>query len=398
MIFPVESLVLEHREVGLVIAVLIGFGFGFVLERAGFGRAPKLAAQFYFRDMTVFKVMFTAIVTAMLGVLLLSGLGLTDLRVIASTAVSWTYIWPMLVGGFLLGVGFIISGYCPGTSLVAAASGHVDGAMTVAGVVVGSVLYGEFFPLIKSFHESGNLGTLLLPDLLGLPPQVVGLLVTAMAIGCFIGAEKVERIFAARDGRAGGVSAAPGRVRRLAFAGLATFSILALLTLAFSASTPAEASRAAEPITAAELAQRVLSEPWKLRVLDLRSSESYAAARIPGSESVSREELADLGLAYAPGVRDLVLVAEGDLGEVPAAALAYPGRVLVLQGGFRAWKEYALSPPPPPPADATAQALEEWRLRAGIHAALTGVKQAPPPARPARKFVPRKKKKSGGCS
>ena len=34
----------------------------FLLERAGFGRADKLAAQFYLRDLTVFKVMFSAIV------------------------------------------------------------------------------------------------------------------------------------------------------------------------------------------------------------------------------------------------------------------------------------------------------------------------------------------------
>ena len=65
MIFPFESLMDMYREFGLVGAVVIGFFFGFVLERAGFGRATTLAAQFYLTDMTVFKVMFSAIVTAM---------------------------------------------------------------------------------------------------------------------------------------------------------------------------------------------------------------------------------------------------------------------------------------------------------------------------------------------
>ncbi len=63
---------------------------------------------------------------------------------------SWwsasTFLWPMLVGGLLLGVGFIISGYCPGTSLVAAASGAVDGMLAFVGVVIGSVLFGMAYP------------------------------------------------------------------------------------------------------------------------------------------------------------------------------------------------------------------------------------------------------------
>src|SRR5512140_2088155 len=111
MTFPFESLANGSRELGLVVAVLIGVGFGFVLERAGFGRATKLAAQFYLHDMTVFKVMFSAIVTAMLGLVIASGLGLANLFEISQSIASWTWIWPMLVGGLLLGVGFIVSGY-----------------------------------------------------------------------------------------------------------------------------------------------------------------------------------------------------------------------------------------------------------------------------------------------
>ena len=106
--FPFWSLSGDLRELGLVVGVLIGFGFGFVLERAGFGRAQKLAAQFYGSDMTVFKVMFSAIVTAMLGTVVLSGLGLLDLRAVEFNYP--TFLWPMIAGGLLLGVGFIVSG------------------------------------------------------------------------------------------------------------------------------------------------------------------------------------------------------------------------------------------------------------------------------------------------
>ena len=73
-LFPFWSLGGEHRALGLALAVLLGVGFGFVLERAGLGRAQKLMGQFYGNDMTVLKVMFGAVVTAALGSVVLSGL------------------------------------------------------------------------------------------------------------------------------------------------------------------------------------------------------------------------------------------------------------------------------------------------------------------------------------
>ena len=102
-------------EVSLIVAFMIGIGFGFFLERAGFGNAKKLAAQFYFTDMSVLKVMFSAIVTAMLGVYYLSVIGWVDLSMVYLTP---TNILPQIVGGLLLGFGFVIGGYCPGTSCV----------------------------------------------------------------------------------------------------------------------------------------------------------------------------------------------------------------------------------------------------------------------------------------
>ena len=237
MTFPIEALSTHARELGLVVAVLIGFGFGFVLERAGFGRANKLAAQFYLYDMTVFKVMFGAIVTAMLGVMLASGLGMIDLAVLSAGAASDTFIWPMLVGGFLLGIGFIISGYCPGTSLVASASGHIDGMLTVAGVVVGSLVFAEAFPLFDGFHTSGHQGQLFLYQWLGISPVLLAVIVTIVAVAAFFGAEKVERMMTPRIEVAADVVDEPVRAarrpRRLAFTVYATAAIAALVALLF---------------------------------------------------------------------------------------------------------------------------------------------------------------------
>jgi len=397
---PIQSLLAENREFGLVVAVLLGFGFGFVLERAGFGRATKLAAQFYLHDMTVFKVMFTAIITAMLGVMVAAGFGLVSLQGLSESAASYTYLWPHLVGGLMLGAGFLIAGYCPGTSVVATASGNIDGALTFGGVIVGSLLYGEVQPLLASFHESGEMGHLFLYDALGVSPQLLAVGVTVMAVAMFFGAEKVERIFTRKRNGGQDPPPTPRRPRRYAFGALGVLTVLALATLAVPTAINAAARRQAATIEQQDLARRVLDEPWKLRVLDLRPREACTKQRIPGSECAPAKTLEKLGLAYSNGSRDLVLVGVNTVKDPRQleAALAYPGQVLVLRRGFAGWKKYALTKPTPPAADAAAAELAAFRFRAALHSAMTG-RKPPPPAPAKKKYVPKpRKKKGGGCS
>ena len=89
------------------VSLVLGFFFGFVLERSGFGTARKLTAQFYLYDMSVFKVMFTAIVTAMLLTFLGIGLGLIDFD---RVWINPTYFGSQIVGGLVFGVGFVVGG------------------------------------------------------------------------------------------------------------------------------------------------------------------------------------------------------------------------------------------------------------------------------------------------
>ena len=114
-IFPLQPFLkpLAQNPWTYLVFGLIGFGFGFVLEISGFGNSKKLAAQFYFKDLTVLKVMFTAIVTAMVLLFLSVGLGILDFNLVW---VNPTYLWPGIVGGLIMGVGFIVGGFCPGTS------------------------------------------------------------------------------------------------------------------------------------------------------------------------------------------------------------------------------------------------------------------------------------------
>jgi hypothetical protein len=382
-----------NPQLAMVAAVAVGFGFGFVLERAGFGNARKLAAQFYGTEMVMLKVMFTAIVTAILGTVLVSGVGLLDLRALADTVASGTFLWPMIAGGFLIGVGIILSGYCPGTSLVGIASGKLDAVLAYGGVILGQVLWAEleFRGPIARFHGSGALGHVYLYDLLGVPPAALAAAIVLVAIGAFLLGEKIERLVTRAP-------PGPAAARRWVFAGAGALALVGLTTLALpvqSAATPAPVLR----ISAPELARRVIEEPWNVRVLDVRALERCAAQRVPGAECAPAATLKDLQLGDVSPARDLVVVADGDLPAPPAEARAYRGDVLLLEGGFEGWRAWALTAPAPLPAGAGPEEREAHRVRAGIHAALTGASAPPPPPAPAAGGAPVKRKASGGgCS
>ena len=191
-LFPIFSGETVPFEASFVPAIIVGFLFGFALERNGFGNARVLAAQFYLHNMRVFKVMFSGIVTAAVGLAFFSATGMLNM---GGLFIPETFIWPHLTGGLLLGAGFIVSGYCPGTSIVAMASGKWDGLLTVAGVIVGSVIFGEMYPLIADFHTSSALGVFTLHEWLGIGLPLLATVVAVAAAFMFFGAEKVEAIF-----------------------------------------------------------------------------------------------------------------------------------------------------------------------------------------------------------
>jgi uncharacterized membrane protein YedE/YeeE len=185
----------EHGA--LAAALVIGIAFGWCLESAGMGSARKLVGQFYLTDLTVFKVMFSAIVTAMLGLFWLGRLGVLDLT---RVYVPETYIVPQLVGGLIFGVGFALGGLCPGTSCVAAATGRLDGAALVLGMWSGVLATGLIFPSLQSFYEKTPRGSLTLPQVFHLSYGLVVLIIVLVAIGGFRVAERIERRQASRTG------------------------------------------------------------------------------------------------------------------------------------------------------------------------------------------------------
>jgi hypothetical protein len=180
------------EETSFLIAFILGISFGFWLERAGFGSSRKLALQFYFRDVTVLKVMFTAIVTAMIGSMFLSLFGMMDLSLVY---INPTYLWPQIVGGLILGVGFTIGGYCPGTAVVGCSTGRIDGYIYLLGAMFGMFIFGETYPMLEAFHKSGSMGYVTLESWMGISMGTVGFLVILLALGMFWGGEWLENKF-----------------------------------------------------------------------------------------------------------------------------------------------------------------------------------------------------------
>jgi len=174
----------------LGLALVLGLFFGLSLERSGLGDPHRLTGVFYFRDFTVPKVMFTAIVVASTGLYLLSDLGLLDL---SRVWIIPTFFWPQLAGGLLFGIGYAISGYCPGTAVAGLATGRLDALAVMAGIVAGSFLFAVVYPRLEGFYLSSDKGSVTIPGLLGVNHWIVIALLIVMAGAMFAVIERFER-------------------------------------------------------------------------------------------------------------------------------------------------------------------------------------------------------------
>ncbi len=191
MIAPLFKYGFFGVDFSYILAFLIGIMFGYLLEKGGFGNARKLVSQFYFTDFAVLKVMFMAIVVAMLGLLYLNWMGILDLT---KVYIVPTFITAQLVGGAFLGLGFVFGGLCPGTSFVSAATGKIDGMVFVLGVFVGTMSFGDiFYDWLEPIYKGGSMGKITLPEYFGMNPGVIAFIIVIIAVGAFWLAEITEK-------------------------------------------------------------------------------------------------------------------------------------------------------------------------------------------------------------
>lgn len=352
-----------------LIFLLLGMGFGAVLEMSGFGDSRRLSAQFYLRDMTVLKVMFTGIIVAAVLVHLATSLQLLDL---SKVWINPTYLVPGIVGGLIMGVGFIVGGFCPGTSLVAASTLKLDGVMFVLGGFFGALCFGETVGRFNTWWHSTSYGRLTVYDWLHVPAGVVVFLLVAMALAVFVFAEQVERNFGA--GKPAGAkdsatnAALSFGVPSLNSRGGALFAggLLVLAAFVGIKGQPGldDRWRWIAPKAGPELESRAIHvDPGEVvelkrdlslavRVLEVRNEADYNLFHIAGSERISLEDVRGpklvRDLTSVPDNTILFLMSNGEADAITAwKALKAQGvlNLYVVSGGINHWLD--IYPPSP---------------------------------------------------
>ena len=280
-----------------LLALLIGIGFGFALDRAGFSSSRRLAGVFYFTDMAVVKVMFTAMLTAMLGLSYLSAAGwLSFDRVFLMPTIYGAQV----VGGLIFGVGFVMGGWCPGTAASGAASGKIDAVVFLAGAVGGSILFNELFPLVKPLYSLGDRSLRFIYEDLGVTRAMFALGLTTVGVVVFWLCEWVEKL---RNGRSPYLGSPFLKAFSVAYiAAAAGLLILEPGPNAAVAGTSGAAAaesdllaaldRADDHVEPEELADRLMAGEPGLTVVDVRPVDEYAAFHIRGAINVPLAALA----------------------------------------------------------------------------------------------------------
>jgi uncharacterized membrane protein YedE/YeeE len=161
----------------LIYGLITGMLFGFFLQKARVLRYDKQLGALRLRDMTIVKFMLSSVVVAMVGVYLLKDLGL------ATLSIKPTIMGGAIVGGLLFGIGWGLFGYCPGTAVGALGEGRWDVLWGILGMITGAAIFAESYPLLKkTVLNWGKLGTITLPQVLGINHWFVIILMVVLAI------------------------------------------------------------------------------------------------------------------------------------------------------------------------------------------------------------------------
>lgn len=164
----------------LLMGVITGVVFGFLLHKGGVTRYNVIVNQFRFKDFTVLKTMLTAIVVGAIGIWGMKQAGMIEGLQVKGAALAMNGI-----GGAIFGVGMVVLGYCPGTALAALGSGSRDAGVGVIGMLFGAAAYAEAYPWISArLDPVANLGKVTFADLLHVSPWllIVGLAVFAIVL------------------------------------------------------------------------------------------------------------------------------------------------------------------------------------------------------------------------
>jgi rhodanese-related sulfurtransferase len=290
--------------------------------------------------------MFTAIVVAAVLIAAAAGFGLLDMN---RVFVNPTFLPSEILGGLIMGVGFVVGGFCPGTSLVAASTFKVDGMLFVLGGLVGVALFGETVSTYEPFWLSGNMGRFTLPDWLGLSTGLTVLLVVLMALGAFMAGEWVERRFGPKQ-------ATPARRPRVVLAGAGALVAAAVVLAVRGDPTSEQRWRWLPAAVHQQVADRaMLASPAELvalrkdnalrvDVLDLRDERDFNLFHVGGARQLDADRLDVEARRMLDEPPSTITFLAGNGEEAPLEAWkALKARgvanVYVLEGGMNRWLE-----------------------------------------------------------
>ncbi len=336
------------NDLNFIVALIIGILFGAILEQAGFSTSKKLVGLFYGYDFTVLRVFFTAGVVAMIGVLALVHFGYLDMNLVY---INPTFLWSAIVGGLIMGLGFVVGGFCPGTSVCAASIGKIDAMIFVAGSAIGVFIFAEAYPIFEPLYKAANLGSPQIFETLGMSQSLFAFLLAVVALTAFwavsIIENKVNKI------EEPSIKFTPYYISLAAIGLLISVSAFVFTNKEDDMISKVQDSSFVNSFTinyidSDELAFRLIDKDTKIQILDFRTGKEFDKFKLPASTLLTVNNLFEKEPNQILRIKGIerIVVAENEKEAVKNAVilteLGYKN-IRVLKGGLEQFNKDILS-------------------------------------------------------
>jgi rhodanese-related sulfurtransferase len=386
------------NDLNYIVALIIGIFFGVILEQAGFSTSKKLVGLFYGYDFTVLRVFFTAGVVAMIGIMGFEHYGLIDISLVY---INPTFLWSAIIGGLIMGLGFVIGGFCPGTSVCAAAIGKIDAMLFIGGAFIGVLFFAEGYPSFEGLYKASHWGNPRFFETLGMSQNVFAFILTATALLAFWFVSIIEN-------RVNGIKVAPIRFTPY-YVGLASLGVIIALSAFIFPERKVALQRMVEDselvrsynlktMTIDEFAYCLMDPNSKLQVIDFRAAEEYQKFNLPKSASFTVDNLFEKEPNKLLTLRHKinVIVANDELTErkiaITAQELGYHN-IQILESGLTEFMKQVINFKPPHDPRNKMEA-DQFRFRSKASREIPVLIQQNKTAGPVKKT---QKRVVGGC-
>jgi rhodanese-related sulfurtransferase/uncharacterized membrane protein YedE/YeeE len=387
------------NNLNFIVALIIGILFGAILEQAGFSTSKKLVGLFYGYDFTVLRVFFTAGIVAMIGIMGLEHFGLIDMNLVY---INPTFLWSAIIGGLIMGLGFVVGGFCPGTSVCAAAIGKIDAMIFIVGAVIGVLIFAEGYPIFEPLYKATNLGNPRMFETLGMSQNIFAFIMVVFALTAFWVASIVEN-------KVNKVVKSPIRFTPY-YIGIASIGVLMAISAFVFPERKAYLNHLVEDtsfvknynldvMSVDEFAYRLMDDQDnKFQVIDFRPDKEYEKMSLPKSNLFTMDNLLEKEPSKILTIKHKinVIIADDELTErkmaIIAKELGYK-RIEILEGGLKYFMDQIVNFKPienPKTLDETY----ENRFRAKAKAEIPILIQNSKPKGPIKKEL---KRIVGGC-